>query len=176
MKTLFSIWLCRDGVSSTKSKYKKSSAAANENAVFNLAMPGRSIFDEVKVRKSSKAAYETTASNLAVPERSIFDEVKVRKVEQAANENAVFNLAVPGRGIFDKIQDHKIMKRQTRRQTTQRQNLQPGLYKALNSNQKTLTYKDIRRKSRKTDLFDSVSTREEQSGWNKKSQNRTCGK
>ena len=117
MKTLFSIWLCRDGVSSTKSKCEKSSAETNENAVFNLAMPGRSIFDEVKVRKSSKAAYE----------------------------NAVFNLAVPGRGIFDKIQDHKIMKRQARRQTTQRQNLQPGLHKTLNSSQNI----DIQRYTKK---------------------------
>ena len=148
MKSLFSIWLCRDGVSSMKSKF--------ENRAKRHMKPQLPIW-------LCRNGVSSTKS-------------KLEKVEQAANENAVFNLAVPGRGIFDKIQDHKIMKRQARRQTTQRQNLQPGLYKALNSNQKTLTYKDIRRKSRKTDLFDSVSTREEQSGWNKKSQNRTCGK
>ena len=81
MKTLFSIWLCRDGVSSTKSKFEKSSAAANENAVFNLAVPERGIFNAIKVRKSSKTVYENAVFNLAVPGRSIFDVVKVRKTK-----------------------------------------------------------------------------------------------
>ena len=33
MKTLFSIWLCRDGVSKAGPKYEKSSAAADEISV-----------------------------------------------------------------------------------------------------------------------------------------------
>ena len=81
MKTLFSIWLCRDGVSKAEPKYEKSSAETNENSVFNLAVPRRSIFDEVKVRKSSAAVYENAVFNLAVPGRSIFDVVKVRKTK-----------------------------------------------------------------------------------------------
>ena len=49
MKTEFSIWLCRDEVSKAEPKYEKSGAAANENCVFDLAVLGRNIFDEVKV-------------------------------------------------------------------------------------------------------------------------------
>ena len=52
MKPLLPIWLCRNGVSSTKSKFEKPSAAAYETTAFNLAVPERSIFDEVKARKS----------------------------------------------------------------------------------------------------------------------------
>ena len=52
MKTQPSIWLCRDGGSSTKPKFGKSRAETNENAVFNLAVSGRRIFGEAKVSES----------------------------------------------------------------------------------------------------------------------------
>ncbi len=51
MKTEFSVWLCRDGVSEAEPKYEKSGAAANENGIFSLAMSGRSIRGGAKVRK-----------------------------------------------------------------------------------------------------------------------------
>ena len=51
MKTEFSIWLCRDGVSEAEPKYERSGGAAKGKGIFRLAMSGRSIRGGAKVRK-----------------------------------------------------------------------------------------------------------------------------
>ena len=55
MKTEFSVWLCRDGVSEAESKHEKSGTAAKENGIFSLAMSGRSVQVGVKVRKVGRS-------------------------------------------------------------------------------------------------------------------------
>ena len=78
MKTQLSIWPCRDGGSSAKPKFGKSRAETNENAVFNLAVPGRRFFGEAKVSESR--AQRQMKTQLSIwPCRDGGSSAKVRK-------------------------------------------------------------------------------------------------
>ncbi len=54
MKMQFSIRLCRNAGSSTKSKSEKPDAERTQSAVFDPTLPRRRIFGEVQVRKSER--------------------------------------------------------------------------------------------------------------------------